>query len=229
MYDLLLQLPIFQGLSAETLTDILDTIPFNFRKFRKGEVIAAPGEVCDHVTFVLSGTVQLVQPAFDGRIIISQTFDGPHTMPFYYLFGALNSSDSQLVAYSETAGVMELSKEHFLQLLPQHPLLMVNVLNMLSTHAQKQHIVFNHSAMEEPVLRLASWMLAFTERKASEIVFKAQEIDWCTMLRIEPTTFWRSVAMLEGKKIVETEGETLKLIDRYALRRFVAEKSLNNE
>lgn len=229
MYDLLLQLPIFQGLSSEALTSILGTIPFGFCKYKEGQVIIQSGDVCDHITFVLSGSVKMYQPVFDGRISVCQTFEGPHTLPFYYLFGVHNCSENTLIASSENVGVMELSKEHFLQLLPQHPLLLVNVLNMLSTHAQKQHLVFDHSALEEPVLRLSSWILAFTERKATEIELRASESDWCTMLRLEPAEFWRSVAILEGKHIVESEGDTLKLTDRYGLRHYVTLKSQSNE
>lgn len=225
MYDLMLQLPIFQGLSYDQLTGIVEKIPFSFNRYAPGEVIHARGELCDGVLFVLSGTVRQVTPTFGGRIRIIQDFTGPHTLSFYYLFGAETHSNSELVAVDQV-GMMHVEKSHFLKMLQQNSIMLVNVLNMLSTHAQKQHLAMEFTGLSDPTLRLASWLLAFTDRKASWITVDAAEESWLSLLRLDAPSFWRCVAVLEGRECVEMEKGILKLIDRYALRRYVGEKTL---
>jgi len=223
IFDTFLQLPIFQGMSIEQLTAVLEKTPFEFRKFAEGEVIAEAGEQRDSIVFILSGIVRKEMPTFDGRIIISEDFEGPHTLPFYYLFGAQTTSPSRLLAQS-SVGIMELAKPYLLQLLRDNEIPLVNVLNMLSTHAQKQHKAMDFVGKENDLERLASWLLAYTDRHGRNIQLTASESTWCQMLHLQPNDFWRIVAGLEGKKIVEVDGLNLKLLDRYALRGIVNSK-----
>ncbi len=225
MYELLLQLPILQGLSYGQLTDIIEKIPFSFEQYVAGDVIHDKGELCEEVLFVLNGQVQQITPTFGNRIRIIQEFNGPHTLSFYYLFGAETQSISRLVAQTK-AGIMKVGKMQFLKMLQSNSIMLVNVMNMLSTHAQKQHVAMEFTGLSDPSLRLASWLLAFTDRKATGITVEASEESWLSLLRLEKSSFWRCVAILEGRGCLEIENGTLKLTDRYALRRFVGEKSV---
>lgn len=223
MFDKLLQLPIFMGLTRDQMTEILEKVPFHFQKFKPGEIMCHPGDLCENVTFVLSGKLRQVTPTFCNRVTITQDFLAPHTLSFDNLFGADIHHLSALYAV-ETTGVMQLSKEHFLKCLQINPILLINTMNILSTHAQKQHKAMDFSGETDPVLRLSSWMLAFSDRPATTIAFDAKVTDWCNMLQLDQAGFWRCVAMLEGEKVVEVLDGKLFLIDRYGLRSFVSRK-----
>lgn len=220
IYERMLQLPIFQGLSSEQLTGIVEKIPFSFMRFKPGAVIQQAGEPCDCVTFVLTGTVRMTTPTFGGRIRIVQDFAGPHTMPFYYLFGAETNYGSSLVAV-DVVGVMQVRKKFFLTMLQMNHIMLVNVMNILSTHAQKQHLAMDLPCKDDVLMRLSSWMLAFTDRRATDIVFEADEEAWCQMMQTDPTVFWRNVTVLESRKCIDTEGTMLRLVDRYTLRQLI--------
>ena len=79
MYDLLMQLPVFQGISVEHMTHILEVIPFDFRTHKVGEIILSGGDLCPGTTFLLSGRVRLETPVFNHRVKITQLFDAPYT------------------------------------------------------------------------------------------------------------------------------------------------------
>lgn len=224
MYDVLMQLPVFLGISSTQFTEILEKIPFQFEQYENNEVILRSGELCENVTFVLSGTVRMTTPTFGERVHVIQDFQAPYTLPFYNLFGANTLLHDTVVSMGHT-GIMRLDKQNFLRVLQQNKILLVNVLNMLSTHAQKQHKAMDFSGESDPVLRLSSWMLALTERAATGITMRATAEDWCSMLQLDEQSFWRCVATLEGQKVVESERGSLKLLDRYGLRTFVGQKT----
>ncbi len=228
MYDVMMQLPVFQGISSDQLTEIIEKIPFHFEHFEKDAVIMTQGEVCDCATFILSGKVRMTTPTFGGRVIIEQDFEAPYTLPFYNLFGAETHLHDNVISLGHT-GIMRLDKLNFLRVLQQNKILLINVLNMLSTHAQKQHKAMDFSGEADPVLRLSSWMLALTERSAFNIAITATPNDWCKMLQLDEQAFWRCVAVLEGQKVVESEGGRLKLVDRYGLRTYVGQKTAQNK
>lgn len=227
MYELLMQLPVFQGISTDQLTEIIEKIPFSFAQYEPGQVIQRQGDECTDMTFILSGTVRTLTPTFGHKLMISQEFQGPYTMPFYNLYGATTRLHDTLEAVTRV-GVMQLDKSNFLKVLQQNPILLINVMNMLCTNAQKQHKAMDFSGENDPVLRLASWMLAFTERRAENIVVEAAPADWCDLLQLDEPSFWRCVATLEGQHIVEVDSNKLKLLDRYGLRTFVGRKTAQN-
>ena len=224
MYDLMLQLPLFQGISRDQLTAILEKTPFLFKRYRDGEVIRKAGAPCSSIIFVLSGEVRLLTPTFGGRMTIVQDFYAPHTMPFSNLFGAELTSRSTLYSIDRTTGVMMLDKPHFLRLMQQNTVLLVAVLNMLSTTAQKQLQALDFSSENDEVLRLASWLLAYTDRRSHRIFLDAKITDWCNMLHLDQAAFWRSVTALESTGSIEVANGKLKLLDRYGLHSFVVQK-----
>ena len=226
MYDLLMQLPVFQGVSREQMTHILEVTPFEFHTFHAGDVICRGGDQVHGATFLLSGQVELRTPVFDSRVRISQLFDAPHTFSLHHLFGADTQARSTMVASKERTGMMTLAKADFLRILRENEVALINVMNLLCTRAQKQHKVIDFSAETDPLRRLSSWILAFTERSAREVVVEAREEDWCGMLQLDKPAFWRCVASLEGQHLLESENGRLKLLDRYGLRSLVANKSV---
>ena len=224
MYDLMLQLPLFQGISRDQLTTILEKTPFLFKRYRDGEVIRRTGEACSSIIFILSGEVRLLTPTFGGRMTIVQDFYAPHTMPFSNLFGAETTTRSTLYSIDQATGVMMLDKLNFLRLLQQNTVLLVTVLNMLSTNAQKQHKALDFSSEGDEVLRLASWLLAYTDRPSHHIILDAKVTDWCNMLHLDQAAFWRCVTVLESMGCIEIVNGKLKLLDRYGLHSFVTQK-----
>lgn len=225
MYDQLLNLPFFQGVTKEQLTRILEMIPFEFRTYKKGEIISQCGDTCEGAVFLISGKLRLETPVFDRRVVIKQLFEAPHTFSLHHLFGADRTARSTMVAASNKTGVMILSKADFLSVLMSNEITLINTMNMLCTKAQKQNKAIDFSAETDPVLKLASWLLAFTERPAKECEAEALEADWCDMLNLDASAFWRCVATLEGLHLIESRHGTLKLLDRYGLKSLVNKKT----
>lgn len=227
MYERMLQLPIFQGLSEQQLTEIIEKIPFSFMRFNEGDVISQAGDVASHVTFILSGKVRYVTPAFGGEALIQQDFEGPHTMPFYYMFGAETRNGSTLTAL-EPVGVMQLDKGGFLTLMQFSPIIVVNVMNILSTHAQRQHRALDITAEPDKTMRLAQWLLAYTDHRSTDIVINAPIRTWCQMLQLSAQDFWDSFSCIEKHGCIELFGKKLRLKDRYGLRGLVNNSNDND-
>lgn len=48
MCDVLLQLPIFQGVSRNKISELIEKMKFHFLKYPDGEKIVTSGEECNH-------------------------------------------------------------------------------------------------------------------------------------------------------------------------------------
>ena len=77
MYDTLLQIPPFQGMSRSELSAIIEKVKFNFMKFADKEVIFHQGERCDKLAFFLSGKLASETAAPCERFRFVETHDQP--------------------------------------------------------------------------------------------------------------------------------------------------------
>ena len=58
MYEILMGLPLFNGVSRERISEVVGRAPFHFLKYLEGEKVIEPGEACTHIKFVISGAVR---------------------------------------------------------------------------------------------------------------------------------------------------------------------------
>lgn len=221
MYDLMLQLPVFQGLSYDQLTAIIEKVPFHFKKYKSNEYLIKSGDTCEEVVFLLSGRVRMITPAYRDTVLIAEDFEAPHTISFYNLFGRETTTRSSIYAQG-AVGVMTLDKPNFLRMIANNQLMLINVLNILSSHAQKQHMILDSVGVLQPELRLATWLLAYTTRPAKNIIIDADIKDWCSLLSLDGPEFNAAVRQLVDSGYIESQEGKLKLIDRYGLRTYVS-------
>jgi len=221
MYDLLLQLPLFQGMSQEQLTLVLEKVPFHFKKFRPNEYLIHEGDACNEIIFVLSGRVRMVTPVFKNTILIAEDFIAPHTIPYTNLFGTETISRSNVFAQGQV-GAMFLDKTSFLKILETNRIMLVNVMNFLSANAQKHHRSIEILGEANHDLKIANWLLNYTSFSATNIVVDADVRDWCSLLNMLDKDYQRAVKTLEAEGCLEAQEGKLKLTDRYGLRTFVS-------
>ena len=163
----------------------------------------------------------MITPTYNDSVLIAEDFEAPHTIPIYQLFGRETYSRCSIYAQGPV-GVMTLDKELFLQMIADNRLMLINVLNMLSSMAQKQHEVLDVSGIEKPYMRVAKWLLDFSSRPAKNIIIDADVEDWCSMLGLSEKQLDQAMQELIDVKCIEREDGKVKLIDRYGLQTFVS-------
>lgn len=230
MYEQVLQLPIFQGLSHDQLTELLEKLPFKFDKFRGGDIVAEVGQSCTDVLFLVAGEVSCQSTIVgDPRqprttsVVGLQHFQAPHTLSIFNMFG-MDTSHPELIRATGEVGIMSLTKAHFLAALQMNRILLVNTLNMLSNHAQRSKVLLDNFMLLDEIGRLGYWLLLHTTRESYDIRFTASPETWARLLLTDVRGYWKAVTFLEKMKAVESIGNDLFLTDRYALRKYVDEK-----
>lgn len=87
MYDTLLQLPLFQGLGKNDITEIVTNVKFHFRKYAAGEYLFRQDEPCNEVCFLISGSL-MAETMSDGRnYLLMEEMPVPSVIELYSLFG----------------------------------------------------------------------------------------------------------------------------------------------
>ncbi len=135
MYDVLLQLPLFQGLGKNDLTCILDKVKIHFSKYKSGDVILKKGETCNRLVFLLNGTIQAESSDKENVFSLYEKIQAPFLIEPYSLFGG---STEYAAAYSAVTvcDLMTIEKRYFLSELNNYEIIRLNYMNILSNRAQ---------------------------------------------------------------------------------------------
>lgn len=136
LYEKLLELPLFQGMSRDDLDTVVGQTRFNFGKFRPGEVVAKAGTECHHILFLLTGSLTVESKADDYSYAFIEDIAAPHMLQPEYLFGISPRYTRTYIA-REDCSFITLSKTETLKLTDDFIIFKLNLLNIISTRAQK--------------------------------------------------------------------------------------------
>lgn len=136
MYELIMDLPLFKGVSKTQISQFLEKTHVGFRTFEAGETIVQAGEGVSNLMFLISGeavtTMQLQH--YDLAV---KDFAGPgKVFGGDRLYGISTEYPFQITA-TQRSSIMEFSKPQYQNLLLSDPIYLLNFLNFISRRAQR--------------------------------------------------------------------------------------------
>lgn len=137
MYENLLRLPYFQGMSKDDITAILDKVTFEFLNYADGEVVFRRGDKCSKFVILTRGSLQSHSVSSDETYSISETFDAPQAIEPHSLFGYDTVYHCDYTAKGNCS-ILVIDKQYLFSEFAKHNIFTINLLNLVSRKAQKQ-------------------------------------------------------------------------------------------
>lgn len=135
IYNVLLTLPLFQGLTKNEFGEIIEKIRFDFSTVEDGVTFIKAGDVCDGFVFILNGTAISKRTSSDGRFVISETVCAPTMLEAYSMYGFQPSYVKDYTA-NGSVGLLRFDKQYLYSELYKYNICRMNLLNMLSGRIQ---------------------------------------------------------------------------------------------
>ena len=154
LYDTLLNLPLFLGMSRADLLQIAGHTKFDFQKIEGGETLTEIGEPYHRLLFLLSGEVAVETMADDRGYRIVETIKAPEVFMIERLFGYDQHSPHHYVARNDCS-LMSISKKEVLRLAKQYEIFHINLLKgahfvvYLRTHVDQREGCCRAAALTE--------------------------------------------------------------------------------
>lgn len=217
MYENLMTLPLFKGVSRERISEIVGKVPLSFLKYLPGEKVMDSGDPCTGLKFVLKGSVRLTLRNATDRLRVQQTLEGPAVISPDFLFGRDTTYPSMGMAI-DTVSIMQIEKKDFIELLRDDEIVTYNYLNILSTNAQKAVngvLALTAGSLEE---RIAFWIIALTQLSGKDIVLQAKQRDLYTLFGVQRSSFIVALDTLKAKGIITYTSTEIHVVSRRELR-----------
>lgn len=216
MYETLMRLPLFNGVTYKHLSEIIGHTRLEFSKYSPGERIVAAGEPCSSIMFVIGGSVRLTMRNSADRFVVSQTIETPSVVLPDFLFG-LNTRFPAEVTAVDTVSIMQIKKNDFISIIRSDEVCLFNYLNLVSTNAQKSIDEVLSLPSGDIEMRIAYLFLALTQRDAKDITLTGVR-NLHSIFGAQRVSLVRALDSMKALGVLDYDDSEIRVDSRNALR-----------
>lgn len=216
MFEILMELPLFKGVSRQRMASTVGSHKFHFLKYLPGELIFRAGDMCSDLAFIISGNVRTRIENTAGRFSVEQTLGAREAIAPDFLFGR-NTCYPCSVHSIDTVSILRISKTDYLDILNSDPVFMLNCLNLLSMNAQKcVEGIIAVSTGDLPE-RIAFWISSLTQPRARDIVLSCARRDLVSLFGVPRTSLRQALEQMSNAGLISFTADSIRVPDRRAL------------
>lgn len=216
MYELIMDLPLFKGISSDHVSQFLEKTQISFTRCKKGDIIYREGDPCIDVCYLISGSLKLNHRFAGGDCLISEFVAEGSVLSVDRLFG-MNTYYADTAEALSNVSIMRFPKDQYLRLLSTDPIYLMNALNYLSLRAQRP--VDNLSKIRSGSLLsfLSYWIGILTLSRSNVIEIQATRKTLCRLTNISPTSLKNQISRLRQEGLISVVKNNIKIVSRSEL------------
>lgn len=216
MFQTLMGLPLFHGVSYQKLSEIIGKHPFHFIKYPEGQEIIHAGDPCTHLLTIVSGNARVSIAGGDGRVKVSQTLSAPEIINPDFFFGKTTVSPSTVTAV-DTCGIMQIEKKDYIEIINSDQVFLFNFLNILSVDAQLSTEGVIALTSGDLKKRIAYWIVALTQRNGKDITMECRQRDLYSVFGVPRQSLTAALSEMKAEGILDFTPASISVFSRKAL------------
>lgn len=201
LYDQLLELPLFQGLSRDDLTQIIARTRFDFLKYGKGKTVVKENEPCNRLCFLLNGTLEAETFSDDHSYRLLEELTAPEVLQPERIFGLHQHFTKTYYSKTET-NFMILSKKEVMKLSDEFGIFRLNLFNIVCAQTQRlsrRPWQRNPGNLE---LRIIRFFESHCERPAGEKIIYIRMTDLAKELNESRLEISRALNQMQARRLL---------------------------
>lgn len=208
IYAKLLRLPFFQGIDRDEQEAMASKIRFDFQKYDEGAWIARENDRCATLTLVMTGSVEAEAISADHSYSLREQIDAPCAIEPERIFG-LRQHLARGYRATTPCNVLRLQKDDVLRLCAQSLVFELNVLNTISTSAQRAGSAFWRTPPTTIPRKIATFVAHRSLRPAGPKTLSIRLTDLGSAIGESRLNVSRSLHGLEAQGLVALARQTI--------------------
>lgn len=219
--EILVQCPIFAGLSIEALEEELLAITYKIQDYPAKEIIAMSDDECRNLYVVLEGKVRGEMTDFSGKVIRIEELDRGMPLAPAFIFGKQNRYPVDIVTVEKTV-IISIPKLSLLQLFQNNSTILNNYLGLISNRAQFLTSRIRFLSFQTIKGKIAHYLLQ-SSRKAGADSFelKSSHNELAEIFGVTRPSLSRALRDLNNDNIIIADGKRITLIDKQKLQSLI--------
>ena len=221
-YSILLNAPVFRGLTLEEVKSAISITPYQLRKYKPGTIVAQSGDHVNSFMMVTSGMVKGEMIDYSGRVIKIEDVPAPGAIAAAFIFGNMNRFPVNVVTVTETE-ILLIDRSIFIKFLKYSDNILANFLDMISNRSQflSEKIKFlNFKTIRG---KLAQYILQSAGADKTEIYLRMTQNEIAEYFGVTRPSIARVLSEMENAGIISTRGKYLKILDKKRLTELTKE------
>ena len=202
IFDKLLQLPLFQGMTREDFASVVGKVAFHFQKHRAGDILAQTGSSCDKLIFLLKGEVEITTLSDQARYSVTEFVQAPCLIEPDSLFGPSTTFRSTYLAASE-ADTVTIHKSFILNDLFKYEIFRLNFLNYLCNRAQSEYRKLWENPTGSLEERMGRFVKQHLKRQQGKAILRIKMNDWAEILNETRKSVSHVLNSMQSRNLVE--------------------------
>jgi len=221
-YSILLNAPVFRGLTLEEIKSAISKTPYQLRKYQPGTIVAQSGDPVNSFMMVTSGMVKGEMIDYSGRVIKIEDVPAPGAIAAAFIFGNRNRFPVNVVTVTETE-ILLIDRSIFIKFLKYSDDILANFLDMISNRSQflSEKIKFlNFKTIRS---KLAQYILQSAGEDKTEITLSMTQNEIAEYFGVARPSIGRVLSEMENEGIIITRGKYLTILDKKRLTELTIE------
>lgn len=136
MFERLLQLPLFQGLTTQEISDVMSHVRLDFVNYHRGDEIVMQGESCRKLIYIISGEVMAEHRNDDLQFTLTECLPDLKVIEPYNLFG-MYQTYSRTYTFTTEGSTLTIDKHVMLTHLMTNHIVKINLMNITCNKYQQ--------------------------------------------------------------------------------------------
>lgn len=213
MFETLIDLPLFKGVSRERMSQAVGSHKFHFLKYTPGQTIFHAGDTCVNLAFIISGSVRVRMENPDHRFMVEQTLSAPEVIAPEFLFGRVTRYPADVHSI-DTVSLLLVSKADYLHMLATDSVFMLNYLNLLAMNAQKAVEGIMAVSTGDLPERIAFWISTLSRPQATDIELRCSRRDLVSLFGVPRASLKQALEQMKTSGLIDYTAESIKVLDR---------------
>ena len=221
MIPVLVNNPLFRGITPERLFADLEEISFHTRSYKKGEILAQQGAVCNRLVILTKGSVRGEMIDYSGRLIKVEDIAAPRAIAPLFLFGEENRYPVEVTA-NEPTEVIELPKSSVLSLFRKNEQFLENYMNLSANYARTLSDKLFCMSFKTIRQKLASYLLRlYKQQQQTHITLDRSQQELSDYFGVSRPSLARELAHMQEDGLLIADRKHITILQKEQLVRLI--------
>ena len=221
MIPVLVNNPLFRGITPERLFADLEEISFHTRSYKKGEILAQQGAVCNRLVILTKGSVRGEMIDYSGRLIKVEDIAAPRAIAPLFLFGEENRYPVEVTA-NEPTEVIELPKSSVLSLFRKNAQFLEYYMNLSANYARTLSDKLFFMSFKTIRQKLASYLLRlYKQQQQTHITLDRSQQELSDYFGVSRPSLARELAHMQEDGLLIADRKHITILQKEQLVRLI--------
>ena len=221
MIPVLVNTHLFRGITPERLFADLEEISFHTRSYKKGEILAQQGAVCNRLVILTKGSVRGEMIDYSGRLIKVEDIAAPRAIAPLFLFGEENRYPVEVTA-NEPTEVIELPKSSVLSLFRKNEQFLENYMNLSANYARTLSDKLFFMSFKTIRQKLASYLLRlYKQQQQTHITLDRSQQELSDYFGVSRPSLARELAHMQEDGLLIADRKHITILQKEQLVRLI--------